>query len=206
MRVAGGTWMIGIAAMAMAVLGCGSDDDSGAVSATSITSPSTAPSGTAESDVTSPGDGATTSTSSSTTVGTSVPSPGDEEPTLHAAGPSGSGCSPGGSELPDGWWFGERATPIGDDVGFDLACYYIDAAADAEAAARGDEAIGGFYIVNDNPTIRTVPVSPTATTQCLTIDGVLEGCDMARVNDGFRSIWIQVADGAVVRVIEQLLP
>ena len=205
MRVAGGTWMIGIAAMAMAVLGCGSDDDSGAVSATSITSPSSAaPSGTAESDVTSSSADSTTSTS--TTVGTSVPSPGDEEPTLHAAGPSGSGCSPGGSELPDGWWFGERATPIGDDVGFDLACYYIDAAADAEAAARSDEAIGGFYIVNDNPTIRTVPVSPTATAQCLTIDGVLEGCDMARVNDGFRSIWIQVTDGVVVRVIEQLLP
>ncbi|MDE0804660.1 MAG: hypothetical protein OSA99_15230 [Acidimicrobiales bacterium] len=139
-------------------------------------------------------------------MATSATSSGDEAPSFHPAGPAGSGCSPGAGDLPDGWWFGERATPIGDDVGFDLACYYIDAAADAEAAARGDEAIGGFYIVNDNPTIRTVPVSPTATTQCLTIDGVLEGCDMARVNDGFRSIWIQVADGAVVRVIEQLLP
>ncbi|WP_436793823.1 hypothetical protein [Actinospongicola halichondriae] len=191
MRTAGGKWMVGVAVAAMAVLGCASDDAPADVAApsTSVTSISTT---------------TTTTTIVSTTTSSSVQE--DESPTFRATGPSGSGCTPGGDTLPDGWWFGERTTPIGSDVGFDLACYYADAAADAEAAARDDVAVGGFYIVNDNPQVRTVPVSPTATAQCLSIDGVLGGCDVDQVNEGFRSIWIEVRDGVVVRVIEQLLP
>lgn len=193
-----------VAALAVAMLGCGGDGESAGDDAAPSTTAATT---TSSSPPSSPTTAASTTTGAApTTVASTVPSPDDLMPTFHSAGPSGSGCRPGGGALSYGWWFGERTTPIGADVGFDLACYYVDAAADAEATARDDVALGGFYIVNDNPTIRTVPVSPAATAQCLSIDGVLGDCDLAQVNDGFRSIWIRVVDGAVVRVVEQLLP
>lgn len=194
--------MVGIAAMALTVLGCGQDGSTDSTAASTSTTVTTVAPATSTSTTSS----TMTTSAAPTTVATTVPSPDELMPTFHTTGPSGSGCSPGGGDLPDGWWFGERTTPIGGDVGFDLACYYVDAAADAEAAARDDVALGGFYIVNDNPTIRTVPVSPAATAQCLSTDGVLGDCDVAQVNEGFRSIWIRVVHGAVVRVVEQLLP
>ena len=206
MRRANGAWMVGIVAMALTVLGCGqAGSTDSATASTSITV--TVPADTSSSSSSFPvSTSSSTTTAAPTTVAPTESSPDELMPTFRADGPSGSGCSPGGGDLPDGWWFGERTTPIGGDVGFDLACYYVDAAADAEAAARDDVALGGFYIVNDNPTIRTVTVSPSVTAQCLSIDGVLGDCDVAQVNEGFRSIWIQVVDGEVVRVIEQLLP
>jgi hypothetical protein len=57
----------------------------------------------------------------------------------------GSGCTPGGRELPDGVWFGSIDTYRDTDVAFDLACLY----------ASGDQ----VRMENNSPTMRPLTVT-----------------------------------------------
>jgi hypothetical protein len=120
---------------------------------------------------------------------------------------SGSGCRPGGDALPDGWWYGYLDGPVGTDLTFDLACYYIGAAAEAEAASRGDEVNDDYYVVNDNPLLRTVPVADETTASCVDLASDLEevACTPADVA-GPWAVWLRVQDGEVNRIWEQYAP
>ena len=44
-------------------------------------------------------------------------------------------------------------------VRFDLAYFYRGERAEREAAERGDEVVSGYYIVNDNPRLRSLPLA-----------------------------------------------
>ncbi len=107
----------------------------------------------------------TTTTSSTTTTtmqstvyvfaGGTGPQPGSD-------GADGSGCVAGDTEtLPPGVWFAFAVSLSATEVQLDLACWYSGAEADAVAASRGDPSPtpNGFYIVNDNPLLRTMPAA-----------------------------------------------
>jgi hypothetical protein len=158
-------------------------------------------------------DGTTTTTETTTSDedGSTTTSPPDEpledEPPLHDDGPSGSGCTPGNEELPDGWWYGLVDGEIGSEVSVDLACYYIGAAAEAEAQARGDEVNNDHYTVNDNEQLRTLVVADDATARCVELGSGVQttDCEPGDV-DGPWAVWLRVDDGAVDRVVEQYAP
>lgn len=82
------------------------------------------------------------------------------EPTT---GADGSGCAPGGALLPDGVWL-VQLTSVTDalplTVEFDLLCRYTgeNIPQEPEEARDFDD-----WIFNDNPTLRTLPVSAEAT-------------------------------------------
>ena len=148
---------------------------------------------------------ATTSTSGEGTTTTAVPLP--EEPPLIDDAESGSGCTPGADELPDGWWYGTVDGPVTSEVTFDLACYYLGAAAEAEASSRGDEVNNDYYVVNDNPQLRTIDVAGDATASCVRLGAGVEtvDCSPAEVT-GEWAVWLRVQDGEVDRIVEQYAP
>ncbi|RLE25894.1 MAG: hypothetical protein DRJ50_02065, partial [Actinobacteria bacterium] len=78
-------------------------------------------------------------------------------------GAGGSGCAPGAGQLPDGVWFGYVSAKGGSSVDFDLACLYTGDVAIARGAEDGVEVDIDYYIRNNNPALRTVPVATAAT-------------------------------------------
>jgi hypothetical protein len=191
--------LVALAVMAVVAAGCGSDD------------------GDADSATTTSAESTTTTTTAPTTTtagdaypdATTTPPPAGlpDEPPFHDDAASGSGCTPGGGELPDGWWYGTLDGPPGTEVAVDLACYYIGAAAEAEAARRGDEVNNDYYVVNDNTQVRTLPLADGATGSCVELGATLEMIDCAPVEmSGDWAVWIRVQDGAVDRIVEQYAP
>lgn len=180
-------WTKPVAALAFVALvaaGCG-DDDEGAVTTTTTE--------------------ATTTTVESTTSTTAALT---EEPPLLDDAASGNGCTPGeGEELTDGWWYGTLTSPVTDEVVFDLACYYVGAAAEAEAASRGDEVNNDYYVVNDNPRLRALTVTEDATASCVALGAGLAmvDCSPSEVA-GDWALWLRVRDGDVDRIVEQYAP
>jgi hypothetical protein len=99
--------------------------------------------------------GTTSPTPSATPTRTPEPSESSETPEPSASG------SP---ILEDGRHFVyvESATQRENGptrVRFDLAYFYQGQRAEREAAERGDEVVSGYYIVNDNPRLRTLPLA-----------------------------------------------
>jgi hypothetical protein len=105
-------------------------------------------------------------------------------------------------------------------VRFDLAYFYQGARAEREAAERGDEVVSGYYIVNDNPRLRTLPVADDVeieyipASQCCelqpgNIDAWLEAVlatnptDYAGTNVPW---WFTVEGGEITRIEQQYLP
>ena len=72
----------------------------------------------------------------------------DPDPLPGSGGATGSGCSPGTEELPDGAWFGDILSKTDIDIRFDLACLYWEPDRDPD-----------FSIENVNPTVREIEVS-----------------------------------------------
>jgi len=105
-------------------------------------------------------------------------------------------------------------------VRFDLAYFYTGARAASEAAERGGEATDGYYIVNDNPRLRTlpladeveveyVPVGNCCDVQPGSIDAWLEAVLATNPTDYAGTDvpwWITVEGGAITRIEEQYLP
>jgi hypothetical protein len=155
-------------------------------------------------------------TSPSTTVSATPspsPSPAPEEP-----------------ELEDGRHFGfiESVDVDGLALEFDLAYFLTGEEANAAAEEHGDEVPvpNDYYIVNDNPKLRTLGVAPNLEIvlydwdRCCdeTIEGSLEGLAEA-INGGepvtvdghlyqgpLSPYWLTVEGGAVTRIEEQYLP
>jgi hypothetical protein len=108
---------------------------------------------------------------------------------------------------------------------FDLALFLTDQAANDAAAAHGDETPppNGYYIVNDNPKLRTLPVAPTVTIlyypsggpACCkhrtgTLDGFTAAVNGVAMTDypdmSYTPWWLTVADGVIVKITQQYLP
>ena len=170
-------------------------------------------------------------------TGTPGPSAQPTGPT-DATGPTGvtgsanPGCSgtPAPATLADGTYFGfVKSIDTGSDaMAFDLACFYTGDEANEQAAQRGDEVPvpNDVYIVNDNTTIRDVPVDPS--TELLLIDWN-ECCETSpgaeldafasaigeqdfveiggrRYAGSLSPYWVTIENGQVVLIEEQFLP
>jgi len=130
-----------------------------------------------------------------------------------------------GAPLADGRHFGYVTAAVAGDrsrIFVDVALFLTDEAGKTAADAHGDEFVNGYYVVNDNPAVRTLPVSPDASVwivgpntnveptirvQLQTwVDAVTSGKNlnpMSYIHDGY---WFDVVDGQVVRLTEQWVP
>lgn len=133
-------------------------------------------------------------------------------------------------ELEDGRHFGfvREVDPDGMTLVLDLAYFLTGEEANEAAAERGDEVPvpNDYYIVNDNPRLRTLMLAPDVELALIdwnrccdrTFDGDLEVFAMAleteetvTVGDDIYSgplspYWLEVQGGVVVRIEEQFLP
>jgi hypothetical protein len=153
-----------------------------------------------------------------------TPSPEPSESPSEAAAESVS-PAPADDVLPDGRSFvyakdvSEGAD--GTELTFDLAYFLTDEAAQEAAAAHGDEAVNGYYIVNDNPKLRTMPIAPDAIvryvpegTCCQLKTGDLDAWSAAvngtaqtdYPNMEYTGWWIGVEGGEIVRIAQQWVP
>jgi hypothetical protein len=134
-------------------------------------------------------------------------------------------AAPADDLLPDDRYFvyaravGEGAE--GPELTFDLAYYLTDEAAQEAADAADDELTNGYYIVNDNPKLRTMPIAPDAVvryvpegTCCNLKAGNLDAWSAA-VNGTAQTDypnmdrtgwWLNIQDGEIVRIAQQWVP
>jgi hypothetical protein len=56
------------------------------------------------------------------------------------------------------------------EVEFDLAYFYVGDTAEREAAERGDEVLNGYYVVNDNDRLRTLPLADDVEVAYIPVD------------------------------------
>jgi hypothetical protein len=111
----------------------------------------------------------------------------------------------------------------GPELTFDLAYFYTGEEAAQVAADRGDESPppNDYYIVNDNPKLRTMPIAPDAIvryvpdgTCCNPKAGDLDAWSEAvngtaqtdYPNMRYTGWWITVRDGAIERIAMQWVP
>ena len=189
------------AALVVAPLaGCGDDDDEeGAASTTTA---------------------AVTTSSTSTTAPSPSSTPSTTAPPTTAAGATdepadvGDSDDTGRSELEDGRHFGFwQRFEIGDTTAygeFDLAQLLTGTEAEAAAAERGDEVNNDYYIVNDNPRLRTLIAEGD------TVVRVLEGgtpdpvdsnvADFAVERSPDAGFWVTIEDGIVTEIEQQFFP
>jgi hypothetical protein len=158
-----------------------------------------------------------------------TPQPTGSTGTTGSANPGCSGA-PAPATLADGRYFGfvESVDLDSGTMGFDLACFYSGEEANEQAAQRGDEVPvpNDVYIVNDNTTIRDVPLDPS--TELLLIDwneccetspgAELDALASAIGEQDFVEIggrqyagslspyWVTIENGQVVLIEEQFLP
>ncbi|HEX6401251.1 MAG TPA: hypothetical protein VF108_12395 [Actinomycetota bacterium] len=107
------------------------------------------------------------------------------------------------------------------EVEFDLAYFYVGASAEREAAERDDEVLNGYYIVNENDRLRTLPLA-----EDVEVAYIPEGqcCDPQPwdIEDWFEAVglstnpsdypgtnvpwWFTVEGGEITRIEQQYLP
>jgi hypothetical protein len=106
-------------------------------------------------------------------------------------------------------------------VRFDLAYFFTGAKAEAAAADHGDEVVDGYYIVNDNPRLRTLPLADEVTVEYVPesnccelqpwkIDDWLEAIGLSTNPSDYpgRNVpwWFTVEGGQITRIEQQYLP
>lgn len=159
-------------------------------------------------------------TPETTSIGTPAPtSPSETASTTPSTSPTGSPV------LADGRHFvyvTEAARPEdgASTVTFDLAYFYRGERAEVEAAERGDEVVNDYYIVNDNPRMRTLPLADIVVVRYIPVD---QCCDLqdGNVDAWLESIletnptdypgkdaawWFRVEGGLITRIEQQFLP
>jgi hypothetical protein len=119
--------------------------------------------------------------------------------------------------------YAKQADGPGRTLTLDLAYYYTGQEAADQAKAHGDESPppNGYYIVNDNPKLRTVPVSSGVVVRYIpenrccalkagTWDGFAAAVDGSPAagypNMDYTPWWVTVVDGEIVRIQQQFLP
>lgn len=217
---------------AVVVAGCAATSDSGTDESTSVTSASVV----SETTTTTSSPASTTVTLPNTTttaaaVETTTTAPPTTTTTVYfvvtgtlyppdavdGVGASGSGCTPGSGSLPAGVWFGYASAGNASSVQFDLACWYFGDLAWEIADTYGHTAENDYYVVNENPTLRTVPVAADAVVHH--IDPMSIGHDPISYPDwlleppgylmcpfDFCPLWLYVNDGVVTEILEQYVP
>jgi len=132
-------------------------------------------------------------------------------------GASGSGCAPGAGALPSGVWFGYVNAGDPSSLQFDLACWYFGELAWDVADGYGETAENDYYVVNQNPTLRTVPVSGDTVVHHIDpasighdpisyLDWLLEPPGYLECPFGFCPLWLFVNEGEVTEILEQYVP
>jgi hypothetical protein len=105
-------------------------------------------------------------------------------------------------------------------IRFDLAYFLTGTEGEQAAADHGDEFVDGYYIVNDNPRLRTLPLAEDVeveyipASQCCElqpgdIDAWLESIRETNQTDyGGRDVpwWFTVEGGEITRIEQQYLP
>ena len=200
------------------VAGCaGSSSDTTATPARMTTAPAittsstvstTDPSATTTSDL-----NTTTTLDTTLTVDKNGLHPG---PLPGSGGYFGSGCSPGSDAFPDGVWYGFAHEVNPTSITFDLACLrWIPDPNDDEIEE------GAWEIVNENPSLRVVPVHPDAQATCDTwgcplspfpyaewIDELPDALPLEQAHErehGGLAIWLYVNDGVVTEIGQEML-
>jgi hypothetical protein len=172
-------------------------------------------------------DGDRAASPSATPSSTTTPSPTDE-PSSTTEPSEAETPEPSESESPileDGhhFVFVKRALypPDGSPrVRFDLAYFLTGAQGEQAAADHGDEFVNGYYIVNDNPRLRTLPLADEVeveyvpASQCCElqpgdIDAWLESINETNQTDyAGKGVpwWFTVEGGEITRIEQQYLP
>lgn len=176
------------------------------------------------------GDGETAAPSTSPASFT-TPSPSDEPTPTSTSSPT---QEPSPSQEPsdqaplgEGRHFvmAEEVTGSGDDLALvlDLAYFLTGDDANEAAAEHGNETPvpNGYFIVNDNPKLRTVPLSSSATVTYIPVEACCDGQegDLAAWADSVNGVvqsdyphaastwwWVTVRAGRIVAVEQQYLP
>jgi hypothetical protein len=207
-----------VLAVVLVVTACGGDDDAADTTNTSPTTTAmpqtttTAPATTQAATTTT--QAATTTTQAATTT-TEAPTTTIDTNTLA----SGSGCTPGPGDLPDGEWFGYVDDADADAVSFDLACWFGGEAAVLAAAEDGEESPppNDYYVRNANTELRDVPVAEEAPVAWLANVGdpateatiAYDEWLTVRVERGVDlqpGVWLTVTDGEISEIVEQYVP
>jgi hypothetical protein len=174
-----------VVVIALAVAACGSDGGDAADSTTTTDAPST------------------------TTTATAGPTPTEPSTTLLDADDSGR------SELEDGRHFGYwDSFEIGDTIAFgefDLAYFLTGPEADQAATAHGDDPELDYYVVNENPKLRTLIAH--GDTEVVVVDwdhccGSIPSnvADLAVERRDTSGFWVTITNGIVTKIEEQYVP
>jgi hypothetical protein len=106
-------------------------------------------------------------------------------------------------------------------IRFDLAYFYTGEQAEQEAAERGDEVVNDYYIVNDNPRLRTLPLADEVEVQYVLdsqccelqpwdIDSWLEAIGLSTNPSDYPGTnvpwWFTVEAGQITKIEQQWLP
>jgi hypothetical protein len=173
--------------------------------------------------------GATVETGATASTGATAPTGSTATGPTAPTGPTGETGTPP-AELEDGEHFGwvEEVDASGGTLVLDLAYFLTGEAANETAAERGDEVPvpNDYYIVNDNPRLRTLTLADDVELSLLDwndccderFDGDLDPFAQAIAegeqveagghvyNGTFSPYWLTVENGEVVRIEEQYLP
>lgn len=172
------------------------------------------------------GDRASAPTTTPTLTSSAAPS---DEPSVPPDPTMPSSPEPPGAESPvleDGRHFVYVRRASHPDTGpvtvkFDLAYFYTGGQAEQKAAERGDEVVNDYYIVNDNPRLRTLPIADVVEVryvlasrccelQAWDIDPWLEAVGLSTNPSDHpgKNVpwWFTVEDGQIIRIEQQYLP
>ncbi|MGZ8630402.1 MAG: hypothetical protein ACXWZF_05480 [Actinomycetota bacterium] len=153
---------------------------------------------------------------------TPAPSPtGASSPIGTTAPTITSSPTPAAETLGDGRYFVsvESATATPGSLRFDLAEFLTGTDAEEAAQDHGDEVVSGYYIVNDNPRLRRMPVSSTVEVRYIPVSrccelvpgdwdafvGAVDGTTQTDY-DASAPWWITIRGGTIVSVDQQYLP
>jgi len=195
--------------------------ETAATTTTTVAPVTTAPTTTAPATTTTTPATTTTAPTTTTTtggpyvVGTPELYPG--APRLGSDGAGGSGCAPGAGPLPDGVWFGFVGAIGPTSVDFDLACLYTGDIAIARGAEDGVEVDIDYYIRNNNPALRSVPVATggivyeieATTIDFLTVafaDWPVDPAGFIPCPSDWCGVWLFVNGGEATEILEQYFP
>jgi hypothetical protein len=119
--------------------------------------------------------------------------------------------------LPDGVWFGYVLAKGSASVEFDLACFYFGDIAYTKGAEDGEEVNNDYYVRNQNPTTRTVPVETTATVYEIDATSTtfvpvpfsawpLDPTAYIACPSNWCGVWLFVNGGVTTEILEQYVP
>ncbi|MGI9648318.1 MAG: hypothetical protein ACR2OI_07340 [Acidimicrobiia bacterium] len=222
-------------ALSLVAAACGGDSDTADPSTSTSLAVTTTTTGSPPTSTTVPPATSTTATTTTTTTTVAPTTTTTTVPTRYVVtdpsifpaeslpgsnGASGSGCTPGAGDLPSGVWYGTiRATRPGS-LDFDLACFYFGEIAWEIAAEVGEQANNDYWIVNENPALRTVPVAAKAMVWSIPANLTDEMVslfyesewppDWERAyaecpGDGC-GVWLYINAGVVDEIVEQYVP